>query len=67
LQFVGFAELGRVSPEWHLETMHDDMKWDAGVGIRAWINNILTRVDIGYSSEGAGVQVTIGHPFPSTI
>jgi len=37
------------------------------VGLRVWINNILTRLDIGYSSEGAGVQMTIEHPFPSTL
>ncbi len=66
-QFVGFVELGRVAPEWNLGTLHEDMKWDAGVGLRVWINNILTRLDIGYSSEGAGVQMTIEHPFPSTL
>lgn len=66
-QFVGFAELGRVAPEWDLGTLHKDMKWDAGVGLRVWVNNILTRLDIGYSSEGAGVQMTIEHPFPSTL
>lgn len=66
LQFVGFAELGRVAPEWDLSTLHEDLKWDAGVGLRAWVNNILTRIDIGYSSEGVGLQMSIEHPFPST-
>ena len=66
-QFVGFAELGRVAPEWNFSTLHEDMKWDAGVGLRVWINNILTRIDLGISSEGGGVQMTIEHPFPSTL
>jgi hypothetical protein len=34
LQFVPFAEVGRVAPEWGVNRLHSDMKWDAGIGIR---------------------------------
>lgn len=62
-QLVGFTEVGRVAPEWDLSTLHEDLKWDAGAGLRVWANDLLLRVDVAYSSEGPGVQMMIEHPF----
>ena len=32
IQFVGFAELGRVAPRYALRELHRDMRWDLGLG-----------------------------------
>jgi hypothetical protein len=63
LQFVPFAELGRVAPDWDLSTLHSAMQWSAGVGIRAWASGFVLRVDTALSEEGAGVQMMISQPF----
>jgi len=62
-QVCGFGELGRVAPSWTLSTLHEDMKWSAGGGIRTMVNNIVIRADLGASSEDAILQLFIGHPF----
>ncbi|UCD78962.1 MAG: BamA/TamA family outer membrane protein [Desulfobacterales bacterium] len=63
LQFVPFVEVGRVAPEWSFNRLHSDMKWDAGLGIRAWAKGIVARIDAAYSEEGFGVQMMISQPF----
>jgi outer membrane translocation and assembly module TamA len=63
LQFVPFVEIGRVAPEWNIRRLHSDMKWDAGIGIRAWAKGIVARIDTAYSDEGFGVQMMISQPF----
>ncbi len=63
LQFVPFVEVGRVAPEWDVNRLHSDMKWDAGIGIRAWAQGIVARIDTAYSDEGFGVQMMISQPF----
>ncbi len=63
LQLVGFVELGRVAPAWNIETLHEDMKWNAGAGIRVLANNVIVRIDLAGSEEEALAQVFIGHPF----
>ena len=62
-QFVAFAEAGRVAPDWQLSTLHEDMKWDAGIGVRPWVNDVLVRVDLGLSSEGQFITMTVNQPF----
>jgi hypothetical protein len=62
-QFVPFAELGRVAPNWDLGTLHSSMKWSAGFGIRAWASGFVLRVDTALSEEGASVQMMISQPF----
>ena len=54
MQFVGFAEVGRVAPTFNVRTLHEDMQWDAGVGLRVWAKGLIGRVDVAYSDEGAG-------------
>ena len=63
LQFVPFMEVGRVAPDWDLDRLHSDMKWCAGLGIRAWAQGIAIRIDSAYSEEGVGVQMMIAQPF----
>ena len=62
LQFVPFAEVGRVAATWNIEDLHTDIKWDLGPGIRAWAKAFVVRSDSPFSEEGAGVQMTISHP-----
>ena len=63
LQFVPFLEIGRVAPEWSFNRLHTDMKWNAGLGIRAWAKGIVARIDTAYSDEGFEVQMMISQPF----
>jgi hypothetical protein len=62
-QVVPFVEVGRVAPDWDFAELHQDMKWDAGVGIRAWAKGMVARVDLAYSEEGFGVQMMVSQPF----
>ncbi len=63
LQFVPFFEIGRVAHEYDLNRLHSDMRWNAGLGIRAWAQGIVIRIDTAYSREGVGVQMMIAQPF----
>ncbi len=63
IQFVGFAELGRVAPEWDWDTLHSDMQWSAGAGVRTMLNHLIVRIDYALSSETSLAQLFIGHPF----
>jgi hypothetical protein len=63
LQGVLFAEAGRVADQWSLSKLHREMKWDVGLGIRAYVNRILVRIDIAGSVEGVGVQMLVAQAF----
>lgn len=63
LQLAVFAELGRVAPEWNIETLHTDMKWSAGGGIRIFMNNLILRVDSAFGDEGMFLQMYVDHAF----
>jgi hypothetical protein len=63
LQLAVFAELGRVAPEWNLETLHTDMKWSAGGGIRMFMNNLILRADAAFGKEGMFMQMYVDHAF----
>jgi hypothetical protein len=63
LQFVPFVEIGRVAPEYDLSTLHSDMQWNAGVGLRAWAKGLVARIDAAYSEEGVGFQMMVSQPF----
>lgn len=64
LQLVPFGELGRVAPTWNLDTLHDDMKWSAGLGLRAMVNHLVLRLDVAASEEDVIAQLFIGQPWP---
>jgi len=63
IQFAPFVEAGRVAPEWDISELHEDMKFDAGLGIRLMARGIVVRLDTAVSEEGAGVQMMVGMPF----
>lgn len=62
-QVVPFVEVGRVASSWTADELHSDMKWDAGVGIRAMAKGLVVRVDMAGSEEGVGVQMMVSQPF----
>ncbi len=63
LQFVAGVEVGRVADEFDLQTLHSDMKVAGILGVRAMVNTLVVRADIGITDEGGAVQMTIDHPF----
>jgi len=63
LQFVPFVEVGRVAPDWGVNRLHEDVKWDAGLGVRLWAKGIVIRIDSAVSDEGVGVQMMVAQPF----
>ena len=63
IQVVPFGEIGRVADSYDLEELHTDMKWSAGIGIRAWAQGFVVRADTAFSDEGVRVQMMIGQPF----
>lgn len=63
LQYVAGLEVGRVADELDLLELHSDMKIGALVGLRAMVNTLVVRADVGICDEGGAVQMTIDHPF----
>ena len=62
-QWVAFGELGRVAPDWNFSTLHEDMRWDFGVGARAMIGGGVMRIDYAVSEETNQAVVYIGQTF----
>jgi hypothetical protein len=62
-QWVPFVEVGRVAPVWTVSELHSEMKWDAGIGVRAMAKGIVGRLDIAASREGFGVNMMVGQPY----
>lgn len=62
-QFVAFAEVGRVAPDWSLSELHRDMKWDVGIGLRTLVRRIVLRMDVGFSPEGVTLWLMAGQAF----
>lgn len=63
LQYIGGFEVGRVADEFDLGELHSDMKVTGILGLRAMVNTLIVRADIGISDEGGAVQMTIDQPF----
>ena len=62
-QFVPFVEIGRVAPEWSLRTLHQDMKWDVGLGVRLMAKKSVVRLDAAFAEETWSVWAMVGQPF----
>lgn len=62
-QWVVFAEAGRVSDKPDLGSLHSDMNYTAGAGVRLLVEGLVIRIDIAGSSEGAQTQMFFGHTF----
>jgi hypothetical protein len=63
MQFVGFAEVGRVAPSWNFKELHSGMKWDVGLGVRAMMRKFVGRIDFAISEEGGSVWAMVEQPF----
>lgn len=63
LQYVVGLEVGRVADDFNLGELHSDMKVAGVLGLRAMVNTLVVRADLGITEEGAAVQMTIDHPF----
>ncbi len=63
LEFALFAETGRVAPVWQISTLHTDMKWSAGGGVRIFMNNLILRLDNAFGSEGLYISMFVDHAF----
>ncbi|MEI6890946.1 MAG: hypothetical protein V5783_02135 [Pontiella sp.] len=62
-QIVGIVEFGRVAPSWNLETLHTDMKYDVGIGIRGMFDSGIGRLDLVVSEEGVSFIAMFGQAF----
>jgi hypothetical protein len=52
-----------VAPSWNIKTLHSDMKWCLGMGVRAWAKGIVARIDTAVSEEDFKIQMMIAQPF----
>ncbi|SFV90590.1 hypothetical protein MNB_SV-4-915 [hydrothermal vent metagenome] len=62
LQVVGFVEAGRVHESYNFDLL-SDMKYDAGISLRAMAAQVPVRLDIAASDEGVNFWVMVFHPF----
>jgi hypothetical protein len=62
-QAVFFAEAGRVAPNYKLNTLFSDMKYDVGFSIRALAARVPVRFEMATGDEGATMWVMVKQPF----
>jgi hypothetical protein len=36
-----------MAPDWELDELHRDMKWDLGFGLRAWVKGLVVNENLG--------------------
>ena len=61
-QLVAFVEAGRVNDTYDFDLL-TNMKYDAGVSLRAMAAQVPVRVDVAYGDEGANFWVMVYQPF----
>lgn len=61
-QVVLFAEAGRVHDQYDLDLVND-MKYDAGISLRAMVSELPVRLDIASGEEGTYLWLMVQHPF----
>ncbi len=62
-QWVAFAEAGRVADDFDLGTLHQDMKWTAGLGARFQIEGVVVRAEAAYSGDDNQIWIMANQPF----
>lgn len=62
-QLVGYAEAGRVAPEYTAKALLSDLKYDVGGSLRAMMAGLVVRADVAVSEEGQNFWVMVDHPF----
>lgn len=60
---VATAEVGRVAPNWSLNTLHQDMHWSVGASLRVSVETAMVRADIATSDQDTLFRLGINHPF----
>lgn len=61
-QLVGFVEAGRVHDAYDLDLL-TNMKYDAGISLRAMVGELPIRFDVAYGSEGTNIWLMVNQPF----
>ena len=61
-QVVAFVEAGRVHDKYNFDLLKD-MKYDAGLSLRAMAAEVPVRLDIAYGDEGMNFWVMVYQPF----
>lgn len=62
-QWVLFCEAGRVAERFDVGSLHSDMNWDAGLGLRLYSDGLLGRIDVAAAEEGWSMVAMVGHSF----
>ncbi len=62
-QIVALVEAGRVAPSWNISTLHQDMKYDYGIGLRGMFHGSIGRLDVVMSEEGISLSAMLGQTF----
>lgn len=62
-QIIGLVEVGRVAPQWDFETLHSDMKYDFGIGLRGMFDRAIGRIDFVVCDEGMSITAMLGQAF----
>ena len=55
--------MGRVADNYNLNTLHDDMKWDVGGGVRFQVEGVVVRAELAKGGEESTFRVMINQPF----
>lgn len=61
-QVVLFAEAGRVHDQYNFDLVKD-MKYDAGISLRAMVSELPIRLDVATGDEGTYLWLMAQHPF----
>lgn len=61
-QVVAFVEAGRVHDQYNFDLL-SDMKYDAGISLRALVSELPVRLDVAYGEEGTNLWLMVRHPF----
>lgn len=62
-QWVAFAEAGRVADDFDFGTLHQNMKWTAGLGARFQIEGVVVRAEAAYSGDDNQIWIMANQPF----
>lgn len=62
-QLAIYGEVGRVHDSYDLSELHKEMDWTVGFGVRMWVENVVARVDWGFSEEESQLRVVVNQPF----
>ncbi|CAM4126497.1 hypothetical protein SHAQ108633_14760 [Shewanella aquimarina] len=62
-QWTAFAEAGKVSDEFSLDSLHSQMKTTVGAGIRFEVEGVVVRTDFAVGEEEGQFWIMVNQPF----